>query len=81
MMEIVPGSSRNHFGLMLRWPEGAKYAVNIKFGWRENLRPSTKYGYETFDTMVYYFTSSVVSPSAFLYVGKDKVESKLFSLD
>jgi len=25
--------------------------------------------------MVYYFTSNVVSPSAFIYVGKDKVES------
>jgi hypothetical protein len=25
--------------------------------------------------MVYYFTSNVVSPSAFLYVGKDKFES------
>jgi predicted ribosome quality control (RQC) complex YloA/Tae2 family protein len=28
--------------------------------------------------MVYYFTSNVVSPSAFIYVGKDKVESKEF---
>ena len=26
--------------------------------------------------MVYYFTSNVVSPSAFIYVGKDKVESE-----
>lgn len=26
--------------------------------------------------MVYYFKSNVVSPSAFIYVGKDKVESK-----
>jgi hypothetical protein len=26
--------------------------------------------------MVYYFTSSVVSPEAFIYVGKDKVESE-----
>lgn len=26
--------------------------------------------------MVYYFTSNVVSPSAFLYVGKDKVENE-----
>jgi hypothetical protein len=25
--------------------------------------------------MVYYFTSNVVDPSAFIYVGKDKVES------
>jgi hypothetical protein len=25
--------------------------------------------------MVYYFTSNVVEPSAFIYVGKDKVES------
>lgn len=25
--------------------------------------------------MVYYFTSNVVSPSAFIYVGKDKFES------
>lgn len=25
--------------------------------------------------MVYYFTSNVVSPSAFVYVGKDKFES------
>jgi hypothetical protein len=25
--------------------------------------------------MVYYFTSNVVSPAAFIYVGKDKVES------
>lgn len=31
--------------------------------------------------MVLYFTSNVVSPAAFLYMGKDKVESKaiLFS--
>lgn len=26
--------------------------------------------------MVYYFTSNTVTPSAFIYVGKDKVESK-----
>ena len=26
--------------------------------------------------MVYYFTSNVVSPAAFLYVGRDKVESQ-----
>ena len=26
--------------------------------------------------MVFYFTSNAVSPSAFIYVGKDKVESK-----
>ena len=26
--------------------------------------------------MVYYFTSNVVTPSAFIFVGKDKVESK-----
>lgn len=25
--------------------------------------------------MVYYFTSNVVSPSAFIYMGKDKFES------
>lgn len=25
--------------------------------------------------MVYYFTSNVVSPAAFIYVGKDKFES------
>jgi hypothetical protein len=25
--------------------------------------------------MVYYFTSNTVTPSAFIYVGKDKVES------
>lgn len=25
--------------------------------------------------MVYYFTSTVVDPSAFIYVGKDKFES------
>lgn len=29
----------------------------------------------TLDTMVYYHTSNVVTPSAFVYVGKDKVES------
>jgi hypothetical protein len=29
----------------------------------------------TLSKMVYYFTSSVVSPPAFIYVGKDKVES------
>jgi hypothetical protein len=27
--------------------------------------------------MVYYFTSSVVDPPGFIYVGKDKFESKL----
>lgn len=27
--------------------------------------------------MVYYFTSSVVSPSAYIYMGKDKFESAL----
>lgn len=26
--------------------------------------------------MVYYFTSNTVSPDAFIYVGKDKVESQ-----
>lgn len=26
--------------------------------------------------MVYYFTSNTVSPSAYVYVGKDKVESE-----
>lgn len=26
--------------------------------------------------MVYYFTSTVVDPSGFIYVGKDKFESK-----
>lgn len=30
--------------------------------------------------MVYYFTSKVVDPPAFIYVGKDKVESTLASL-
>ena len=30
--------------------------------------------------MVYYFTSNVVEPSAFIYVGKDKVESKYAQL-
>ena len=25
--------------------------------------------------MVYYFTSNIVKPSAYIYVGKDKVES------
>lgn len=29
--------------------------------------------------MVYYFTSNTVTPSAFIYVGKDKVES-MYSL-
>ena len=29
----------------------------------------------SFARMVFYFTSNVVSPSAFIYVGKDKVES------
>jgi len=33
------------------------------------LRKSTK--------MVYYFSSNTVSPSAFIYVGKDKVESMM----
>lgn len=27
------------------------------------------------DTMVYYFTSNVVQPSAYIYMGKDKFES------
>jgi len=27
--------------------------------------------------MVFYFTSNVVEPAAFIYVGKDKVESRL----
>lgn len=26
--------------------------------------------------MVYYFTSNVVEPAAYIYMGKDKVESK-----
>lgn len=30
--------------------------------------------------MVYYFTSNAVSPSAFVYVGKDKFESMKFTL-
>lgn len=31
--------------------------------------------------MVYYFTSNVVDPPAFIYVGKDKVESMFGSGD
>lgn len=31
--------------------------------------------------MVFYFTSNVVDPSAFIYVGKDKVESESYSTD
>jgi len=27
--------------------------------------------------MVYYFTSNIVKPSAYIYVGKDKVESAI----
>jgi hypothetical protein len=34
--------------------------------------------YQSTVTMVYYFTSNTVSPAAFIYVGKDKVESKIF---
>jgi hypothetical protein len=30
--------------------------------------------------MVYYFTSNTVTPSAFIYVGKDKVESNTLPL-
>jgi hypothetical protein len=30
--------------------------------------------------MVYYFTSNVVDPPAFIYVGKDKVESTTIAL-
>jgi hypothetical protein len=30
--------------------------------------------------MVYYFTSNTVSPAAFIYVGKDKVESREINL-
>jgi len=30
--------------------------------------------------MVYYFSSNTVSPSAFIYVGKDKVESMMHRL-
>jgi hypothetical protein len=29
--------------------------------------------------MVYYFTSNTVSPAAFIYVGKDKVESEIMN--
>ena len=28
--------------------------------------------------MVYYFTSNAVTPAAFIYVGKDKVESETY---
>ena len=31
--------------------------------------------------MVYYFTSNVVSPSAFIYAGKDKFESELHAAE
>ena len=31
--------------------------------------------------MVYYFTSNVVDPPAFIYVGKDKVESMAFAFN
>jgi hypothetical protein len=30
---------------------------------------------EAISKMVYYFTSNIVEPAAFVYVGKDKVES------
>lgn len=29
--------------------------------------------------MVYYFTSNVVEPSAYIYMGKDKVESQFYN--
>jgi len=32
--------------------------------------------YSPKDKMVYYFTSNVTSPSAYIYMGKDKVESQ-----
>lgn len=31
--------------------------------------------------MVYYFKSTVVDPAAFIYVGKDKVESKSTTIE
>jgi len=61
----------------------------IKYGWREGhfqrqnkistQSPELKKSHGNIVTkMVYYFTSSTVSPAAFIYVGKDKVESKRY---
>lgn len=53
--------------------------------YRRNLLPAFFFGLQPYplttlyssstDKMVYYFTSNVVSPAAFIYVGKDKFES------
>ena len=51
-------------------------AVNIKkYSVEKSYTHNTNEG-----KMVYYFNSNTVAPAAFIYVGKDKVESKYFSL-
>ena len=55
----------------LRWTGGACVASNMKL-----LAAFAIDGIVREANMVYYFTSNTVSPDAFIYVGKDKVESK-----
>jgi hypothetical protein len=45
-------------------------AIRSSFSCKLNIAWSGK------DKMVYYFTSNVTSPSAYIYMGKDKVESQ-----
>lgn len=59
---------------LVRRPGRANSAVNIRHRLRHNLSTSLCERAK----MVYYFTSNTVTPAAFIYVGKDKVESTYF---
>jgi hypothetical protein len=57
------------------------YAPSISFRFSLGGIPDLCHALWKFDNelkMVYYFTSNVVTPSAFIYVGKDKVESACY---
>lgn len=77
---VLSERGRGHFfSISLRWPGWAHVAANIKISDRlKRSQDHTHYGnFDWFvNIMVYYFTSSTVSPAGFIYVGKDKVESE-----
>lgn len=66
--------------MILREPIDARSAANIKPNTTKikALHDEEWNGDEKARKMVYYFTSNVVTPSAQIYAGKDKVESALF---
>lgn len=75
--QIAPAPrARNFEAVTITTPSGPLHlAQEPEFSSSLQIRASRQGVRHTLLSMVYYFTSNVVSPAAFIYVGKDKVES------